>query len=106
VAAPKLLCGKWSLLIMHLLSEGPVRFNELQRRLSRLTQATLSKQLKALEADGLIVRHEYPQIPPKVEYSLSPIGEKFNPVLRELKIWGDAYIECFKGKPKGMNGCW
>lgn len=104
VTAQKLLCGKWSLLIMHLLSEGPVRFNELQRRLPDLTQTTLSKQLKALEEDGLIVRHEYPQIPPKVEYSLSPIGEKFNPVLRELKIWGDAYIECLKVKPKGTNG--
>ncbi|MBN7773354.1 winged helix-turn-helix transcriptional regulator [Clostridium aminobutyricum] len=96
VTSQKLLTGKWSLLIMYHLSSGPVRFNELQRRLPNLTQTTLSKQLKSLEADGLIIRKEYPQIPPKVEYALSEIGEKFQPVLDSLEAWGNEYIDYLK----------
>lgn len=92
VTAQRVLAGKWSLLILHLLEAGPIRFNALQRRMPYLTQATLSKQLKALEEDGLVLRKEYPQIPPKVEYSLSPMGQSFRPVLDELKCWGGAYI--------------
>ncbi len=95
VTAQKVLTGKWALLILYHLSEGPVRFNELQRRLPNLTQATLSKQLKSLIEDGLIERKEYPQIPPKVEYSLSEIGKKFKPVLMELEVWGSEYIATF-----------
>ncbi|MDF2653938.1 MAG: transcriptional regulator, HxlR family [Bacillota bacterium] len=96
VTSQKILTGKWALLILYHLSEGPVRFNELQRRLPVLTQATLSKQLKNLEEFGLIHRTEYPQIPPKVEYSLSEIGYKFQPVLDSLEIWGSEYIEYMK----------
>ncbi|WP_312091434.1 winged helix-turn-helix transcriptional regulator [Aminipila sp.] len=100
----KVLTGKWSLLIMYHLSEGPVRFNELQRRLPNLTQATLSKQLKALEADGLIHRKEYPQIPPKVEYSMSEIGRKFKRVLESLEDWGNEYIEYLEMREKEETG--
>lgn len=89
----KVLVGKWSMLIMHLLEDGPVRFNELQRRLPDMTHATLSKQLKQLEENGLIVRTEYNQIPPKVEYSLSNIGQKFGKALDSLKEWGQSYID-------------
>lgn len=96
VTSQKLLTGKWSILILYLLSNGSLRFNELQRKLPNMTHATLSKQLKALEKDGLIIRTEYPQVPPKVEYSLSDIGKKFNIVLDSLKIWGDEYIEYLK----------
>lgn len=90
--AQKVLSGKWTILIMHLLSDGPVRFNELLRRLPDMTHATLSKQLKTLERHGLVIRTEYPQVPPRVEYRLSDIGLKFQPVLDSLKTWGDAYI--------------
>lgn len=96
--AQKVLAGKWSILILHLISDGPVRFNELLRQLPRMTHATLSKQLKQLEENGLIVRTEYPQIPPKVEYSLSEVGEKFQPVLDSLETWGDEYIAYMKTK--------
>lgn len=96
VTSQKLLTGKWSLLIMYHLSGEPVRFNELQRRLPNLTQATLSKQLKSLESEGLIIRKEYPQIPPRVEYVLSEVGKKFRPVLDSLEIWGNEYIEFLK----------
>lgn len=96
VTSQKVLTGKWALLILYHLSDGPVRFNELQRRLPALTQATLSKQLRSLEGNGLITRTEYPQIPPKVEYNLSDIGHKFKPVLESLESWGKEYIEYLK----------
>lgn len=93
VTSQKILTGKWSIYILYLLSEGPVRFNELQRRLpEEMTHATLSRQLKQLEEEGLINRLEYAQIPPKVEYSLSEIGEKFKVVLEALEVWGNEYI--------------
>ena len=93
VTAQKVLTGKWSLYILYLLTDGPIRFNELQRRMpEEMTHTTLSRQLKTLENEGLIVRVEYQQIPPKVEYSLSEIGEKFRKVLSILEVWGKEYI--------------
>ncbi len=98
VTAQKVLTGKWSMYILHLLSAGPVRFNELQRRMpEEMTHTTLSRQLKTLEAEGLIIREEYQQVPPKVEYRLSLIGEKFRPVLDALEVWGNEYISYLKG---------
>ncbi len=80
VTSQKVLTGKWSIYIMYLLSSGPVRFNELLRRMPKdMTHTTLSRQLKTLEDEGLIVRKEYGQIPPKVEYMLSGRGESFLP---------------------------
>lgn len=93
VTAQKVLTGKWSMYILHLLTDGPIRFNELQRRMpEEMTHTTLSRQLKALEEEGLIIRTEYQQIPPKVEYRLSEIGEKFRKVLAVLEVWGNEYI--------------
>lgn len=100
VTAQRVLTGKWAILIMHHLSEEPIRFNDLQRRLPKLTHATLSKQLKQLEEDGLINRTEYPQIPPKVEYSLSTVGKKFTLVLDSLQVWGIEYIDYLSKKAK------
>ena len=94
VTAQKVLNGKWSMYILYLLMEGPLRFNELQRRMpEEMTHTTLSRQLKYLIDEGLIIRKEYPQIPPKVEYSLSDIGIKFKTVLTVLETWGDEYID-------------
>jgi len=94
VTAQKVLTGKWSMYILYLLSDGSIRFNELQRRMpDEMTHTTLSRQLKTLEDEGLIIRTEYKQIPPKVEYSLSEIGEKFKKVLSVLEVWGNEYIE-------------
>ena len=93
VTAQKVLAGKWSMYILYLLTDGPLRFNELQRRMpEEMTHTTLSRQLKNLEEEGLIVRTEYQQVPPKVEYSLSEIGEKFRDVLSVLEVWGNEYI--------------
>ena len=94
VTAQKVLTGKWSMYILYLLSDGPVRFNELLRLMPEdMTHTTLSRQLKTLEKEGLIVRTEYQHIPPKVEYSLSEIGEKFKDVLSVLEVWGNEYIK-------------
>lgn len=97
--AQKVLAGKWSILILHLVSNGPIRFNELLRQLPSMTHATLSKQLKQLEENGLIIRTEYPQVPPKVEYSLSDLGERFQPVLDSLETWGKLYIDYLNSRP-------
>lgn len=81
--------GKWKMLILYLLAENQiVRFNELKRKIGSITFKTLSAQLKELEADGMIMRKEYPQIPPKVEYSLTHKAEALLPVLEQLCDWG------------------
>lgn len=98
VTTQKILTGKWTLIILHFLSESTFRFNELQRTLPTLTPTTLTKQLRMLEENGLIIRTVYNQIPPKVEYSLSDLGRNFKPVLDELQIWGDLYIDFLKDK--------
>lgn len=93
VTTQKLLSGKWPILIIFNLRNGAIRFNEMQRLLPKITHATLSKQLKKMEQDGLIIRTDYCEVPPRVEYSLSDIGNKFLTVLYEIGSWGLDYIE-------------
>ena len=88
----RLIQGKWAILILHYLSEGPLRFNTLQRKMPKMTHATLSNQLKQLEAEGLIARTVYGDIPPKVEYSLTELGRAFGPVLDSIRTFGQVYI--------------
>ena len=84
-----LISGKHKMVILYCLMEyQPVRFNEMKRYLGKITDKTLSSNLKELEEDQLIVRKEYPQIPPKVEYSLTERGESLMNVLDQLCIWG------------------
>lgn len=92
VTAQRLLSGKWAILILQKLSEGPQRFNQLQKQID-ITQATLSNQLKSLEADGLIHREVFAEVPPRVEYTLTEIGQQFKPVLDSIETWGYQYIE-------------
>ncbi|GAF22827.1 MULTISPECIES: winged helix-turn-helix transcriptional regulator [Shouchella] len=88
--AMSVIGGKWKLLILYLLAEQePVRFNEMKRQIGPITYKMLSSQLKELEADGMIKRQEYPQVPPKVEYSLTSKAEELLPVLEQLCEWGD-----------------
>lgn len=85
-----LISGKHKMVILYCLMEFEVvRFNELRRYIKNISDKTLSSNLKELEADGLIVRTEYPQIPPRVEYSLSPRGESLMEVLDQLCVWGE-----------------
>ncbi len=90
-----LIDGKWKGVILWHLLGGTVRFGELRRRLLGVTPRVLTTQLRELEVDGLVVRTVYAQVPPKVEYSLSPLGRSMEPVLRGLKAWGDANIGLF-----------
>lgn len=73
-------------------NQGPIRFNELLRKMPKMTHATLSVQLKSLEEYGLVKRVQYEAIPPHVEYSLTEIGAKFHPVIAAMESWGNAYI--------------
>ena len=85
-----LISGKHKMVILYCLMEfETVRFNELRRYLKRISDKTLSANLKELEADRLIIRKEYPQIPPKVEYSLSERGRSLMNVLDQLCVWGE-----------------
>ena len=84
-----LISGKHKMVILYCLMEfETVRFNEMKRYLGRVTDKTLSSNLKELEADQLIIRKEYPQIPPKVEYSLTERGKSLMKVLDQLCVWG------------------
>lgn len=85
-----LISGKYKMVILYCLMEyQPVRFNELQRYLKKISDKTLSHNLKELENDGLIHREVYPQIPPKVEYSLTARGTSLMKVLDQLCTWGE-----------------
>ncbi len=85
-----LINGKHKMVILYCLMEfAPVRFNEMKRYLGTITDKTLSSNLKELEADRLIVRKEFPQIPPRVEYSLTERGKSLMKVLDQLCIWGE-----------------
>lgn len=92
VTSQKILQGKWAILVLHELSQGTRRFNELEREL-QITHATLSSQLKYLEREGIVSRTVYPEVPPRVEYSLTEIGQRFTPVLASIRDWGNAYID-------------
>ena len=95
VTAQKLLQGKWAILILHALNEGTKRFKELERDI-QITHATLSSQLKYMEKEGLVHRTVYPEVPPRVEYSLTAMGRRFAPVLDSIQVWGEEYIEFLK----------
>ena len=87
-----LISGKYKMTILYALMEfGVVRFNELQRYIGTISYKTLSSTLKQLEADGLVHREEYPQIPPKVEYSLTERGRSLVPVLDLMCEWGEQH---------------
>ncbi|MFP3159532.1 MAG: helix-turn-helix domain-containing protein [Hydrogenobaculum sp.] len=86
-----ILNGKWKLLIIKELLTGKKHFSELKKSMPEVTQKMLTKQLRELEYYGLIERKIYPEIPPKVEYSLTPLGESLKPVLDVLHKWGEEY---------------
>ncbi|MBD2664843.1 transcriptional regulator, HxlR family [Richelia sinica FACHB-800] len=86
-ATLKIIGGRWKVLIIRELMDGVKRFGELQRSLSGITQKMLTQQLRELEDDGIIHREVYPQIPPKVEYSLTDLGSSLKPVLYAMHTW-------------------
>lgn len=86
-----LIDGKWKGVILFHLQAGTCRFGELRRRMPRITQRMLTRQLRALEEDGLITRKVYAEVPPRVEYALSEVGEELRPVIDVLNAWGASY---------------
>lgn len=97
-AAIALIDGKWKSVVLFHLLDGTLRFGQLSRAIPGVTPRMLTNQLRELEEDGLISRKVYPEVPPKVEYSLSPLGRSMAPILLALKQWGDENIGRF-GKP-------
>ena len=91
-AALSFLSGKWRPMIIFWLMQGTRRFNQLQRDLGGVTHRTLSKTLKEMEADGLVARHDYGEIPPRVDYALTPKGRSLAPVLEAMHAWADAHL--------------
>ena len=91
-ATLEVLGGKWKGVILYQLREELKRFNQLHRLLPNITQRMLTRQLRELEHDGLIHRKVYPEVPPKVEYSLSDNGKSLIPIIMLLKDWGDSNL--------------
>lgn len=96
--------GKWKVLILHHLNTETRRFNELQRLMPAVTQRMLTLQLRELEEDGIVLRKVYPQVPPKVEYSLTGLGLTLMPVIAAIHRWGEEYApECRKHRSENHN---
>jgi DNA-binding HxlR family transcriptional regulator len=88
-----LIGSKWKLLIIRNLLQRPWRFNELKKNLDGISQKVLTDSLRSMEDDGLIVRTVYPEVPPRVEYSLSELGMSLKPILDDMIEWGTRYKE-------------
>lgn len=90
----KLIGHKWKVLILrNLHDDGTQRFKQLERGINGISQKMLTQQLRQMETDGLIIRKVYPEVPLRVEYSLSELGESLKPVLDSMNIWGENYIK-------------
>ena len=83
---------KWAVLILGLLEDGPVRFNQLRRAIDGLSQKMLSHTLKSLERDGLVTRRAFPTVPVTVEYSITPLGRTLAATLDALRLWAETHI--------------
>lgn len=92
----QLLGSKWKLLILRNLLGRPWRFNEMRKSIPGISQKALTDSLRSMEADGLVTRTLYPEVPPRVEYALSELGETLRPVIVAMEAWGRMY----KSRPK------
>lgn len=86
-----LIGSKWKLLIMRDLLSRPWRFNELKKDLDGISQKVLTDSLRSMEADGLLTRTVYPEVPPRVEYTLTELGCSLRPILEAMRVWGEDY---------------
>ncbi|MBO6230929.1 MAG: helix-turn-helix transcriptional regulator [Ruminiclostridium sp.] len=87
----QLIGNKWKLLILRNLLARPWRFNELMKSLEGISQKVLTDSLRSMESDGIITRTVYPEVPPRVEYALSELGESMRPILDAMQAWGNNY---------------
>ena len=88
----EVVCGKWTLLIIRDLAEGRARFCELERSLEGISPRTLSLRLRALEEQGIVERRTYPEVPPRVEYSLTPKGQALAPLIEDMRQFGREHL--------------
>ena len=95
--------GRWKVLILQQLLDGVKRFNELHRALSGITHKTLTQQLREMEADGIVNRKVYPQIPPKVEYSLTSLGKTLKPVLAAMHNWAECHGRALEHQKRSIR---
>ena len=93
-----LVGSKWKLLILRNLLARPWRFSEMKKSLDGISQKVLSDRLRSLEEDGIVTRTVYPEVPPRVEYSLSELGESMRPIISAMEQWGRDYQELVQGK--------
>ncbi len=84
--------NKWKLLILHYIKQGNNRYSTLQKVIPDISRQTLTNQLRELEEDGILERIIYPQIPPKVEYKLTEMGNSLQPIIHEMSKWGLQYV--------------
>ncbi|MDD3334889.1 MAG: helix-turn-helix domain-containing protein [Eubacteriales bacterium] len=99
----QLIGSKWKLLIIRNLRMRSWRFNELQKSLEGISQKILTDSLRSMEADGLITRTIYAEVPPRVEYGLSPLGESMKPILDAMEQFGHSYQEKVRTQPKAAD---
>ena len=92
----QIIGSKWKLLILRNLLVRPWRFNELKRSLEGVSQKVLTDALRALEADGIVIRTAYQEVPPRVEYALTELGETLRPILKTMERWGMDYKRCME----------
>jgi DNA-binding HxlR family transcriptional regulator len=91
-ACAEIIGAKWTALLVHDLSEGPRRFSQLEHSCAGISPRTLSERLRALEDEGILERHSYPESPPRVEYRLTAKGEALLPIISEMSHFGHAYL--------------
>jgi DNA-binding HxlR family transcriptional regulator len=88
----EVVCGKWTLLLIRDLAEGSARFCELERSLEGISPRTLSLRLRALEEEGIVARHTYPEVPPRVEYALTAKGKALLPLVEDMRAYGMRWL--------------
>jgi len=86
-----MISDKWKVLILRDLLTGTKRFGELKKSLTGVSQKVLTSQLRAVEENGLVERKPYPEVPPRVEYSLTPLGRSLQPIMDAMRVWGEQY---------------
>jgi len=101
-ATAEVVCGKWTLLLIRDLADGSSRFCELERSLEGISPRTLSLRLRALEEEGIVERHTYPEVPPRVEYALTEKGEALVPLIDGMRKYGTRWLLAADAEPAAV----
>jgi DNA-binding HxlR family transcriptional regulator len=96
----EVIAGRWKVMVIYWLLKGERRFNQLQRELGPITHRTLARQLREMEASGLVERRDYGEIPPRVDYRLTPLGRSLEPILMAMHAWALAHGQAVRRQPE------